>query len=444
MTDDAPAGFAAFVLARGDALHDAAYQLTGDHERAELLVAQALSAAWPRWARLGGDPEPFVRRAVADGLAPRWQRGVSREPPAALAVDGEPLADWSTPWVDPDDDPDRRAADRVAGALRLVTTRHRARLRMGAGAVVLLLVAAVAVVAKTMAPQSHPAQRSHPATQPATAPTPIRLELPAYYDGGRMTKSLTVDLSREGTTTLSFTPTVWGLDFAFRCPARTSGAAEFDIRVKGYLILGGRCSRTDPNGAFAQPGDVPVDGSSGDYGISNPAAQTFWQALGVQVGRPVTALVTVKQAGFAANPPPTLLVGVYQDVPFADYPVPSRPATAGPPAYTGPPISDPHAVSLPAGAADGTWTIQLPYRADLVVQGGVSAPGQVQVRVDGVLVGGYDSYEYAPGNGFVVGLGPPWPVGHRPPKPGQPVTITVTLSHFAEPYWKLALGHSTS
>ena len=48
------AGFEAYVVARGDALHRTAYLLTHDHALAEDLVQTALAKAWPAWGRIQG------------------------------------------------------------------------------------------------------------------------------------------------------------------------------------------------------------------------------------------------------------------------------------------------------------------------------------------------------------------------------------------------------
>jgi hypothetical protein len=444
VTSDEPASFAAYVTARGDSLHDTAYLMTGDHAAAEQLLLDALVAAWPRWHRGSGDPEPFVQRALRDGVAPRWHRGSSREPATELAVDDEPLR-GPDPAAPGDVDAAQRAADRFAAVVRRVSERRRLRRRVGAVAAVVVAVCATAVVVKTLEPQAHPAASAHAPHR--VAPTPPHAALPTYYDGGRMLQSVKVDLSHVASTTLAFTPTVWGLDFAFRCPVLMSGEARFEIRLKGHLILGTGCSGPDPDGVINVPGEVSVDGSSGDYGSSNPSARTYWQALGIRIGQPARVVITVKEPGFATSPPPALLVGVYQDVPFAEYPLPARPATVPPPEETGLPATHAHRITLPGGSANGTWTLRLPYRPDLVVQGGVSGPGQIQVKVDGVLVSGYDSYDYQRGRWFTANVGPPWPPwppGRKQPRAGQTITVTVTMSGFEGPDWRLELGRSAT
>ena len=51
MTRDQPASFASYVTARGDALHNTAYRMTGDH-----------AAAWPPWPP--GRKQPRVGQTI--------------------------------------------------------------------------------------------------------------------------------------------------------------------------------------------------------------------------------------------------------------------------------------------------------------------------------------------------------------------------------------------
>jgi hypothetical protein len=431
-----PPGFESFVTARGDALHHAALLLTGDDDRAEGVLQDALSRAWPRWSRIAAEPEPFVRRAIADGVAPRWHRGTSREPAAELAVDGESLA---AP-TDDDGRPDVAPADRIAAVRRLVAARRRWRRQVGASVLVAAMVAAVVVGVEALQPQPHRAAR---VVHPVKVDTPQSASIPTYYNGGRLINSAQVDLSRAGNTSFVITPTRFGLDFAFRCPVLMSGSARFEIRVKGYLMLGSGCIGSDPGGGIGGPQVLAIDGSGGVSGGGDPTMTTFWRALGVRLDRPAPIVVTVTTAAFAATPSPMMTVGVYQDVPFADYPLPSRPTRVLPPTDIGLAIGHPRQVVTPGGAANGTWTVRVPYRSGLLVTGAISAPGQVRVRLDGAPVGGADSWDYD-GVSLEVPLGPSLPAGVAVPRAGQLVTITVTMSGFTAHDWKIALGQSNS
>jgi DNA-directed RNA polymerase specialized sigma24 family protein len=74
-------GFEAYVLARGDALHRTAYLLTHDHALAEDLVQTALARSWRSWARIHGEPDPYVRKVMMHTYASWWRRRWNGERP---------------------------------------------------------------------------------------------------------------------------------------------------------------------------------------------------------------------------------------------------------------------------------------------------------------------------------------------------------------------------
>ena len=67
----------AFVALRWHRLLRVAYLLTADWAAAEDLLQNALVKAWFAWRRIGGDPEPYVRRIVVttfvSGRRRRWR-----------------------------------------------------------------------------------------------------------------------------------------------------------------------------------------------------------------------------------------------------------------------------------------------------------------------------------------------------------------------------------
>lgn len=75
-------GFEQYVAARRAALLRTAYLLTGQHEDAEDLVQVALVKAVPKWGRIAGDPEPYVRRILVNENISRWRGRRWREQPA--------------------------------------------------------------------------------------------------------------------------------------------------------------------------------------------------------------------------------------------------------------------------------------------------------------------------------------------------------------------------
>jgi RNA polymerase sigma-70 factor (sigma-E family) len=116
----APDGFEAFVVARGDALHRTAYHLTRDHALAEDLVQTALAKAWPAWRRIEGEPEPYVRKIMVNTYSSWWQRRWRGEQPTEQL----PETSAGTTGRRPASDPDER--DALRRALAALPRRQRA------------------------------------------------------------------------------------------------------------------------------------------------------------------------------------------------------------------------------------------------------------------------------------------------------------------------------
>ncbi len=68
----------------------------------------------------------------------------------------------------------------------------------------------------------------------------------------------------------------------------------------------------------------------------------------------------------------------------------------------------------------------------------------MRVLVDGRLIGGYESWDYTP-ESWTVGLDPATlqDVGVHP-RAGESITFTIEFSGFAQPDWKVELGHDPS
>jgi RNA polymerase sigma-70 factor (sigma-E family) len=80
-TDD----FSTYVAARGDALLQFAYVLTGNGTDAQDIVQDALWRALPRWDRIRAveDVDAYVRRMVVNAHISWWRRFKRRESPTA-------------------------------------------------------------------------------------------------------------------------------------------------------------------------------------------------------------------------------------------------------------------------------------------------------------------------------------------------------------------------
>src|ERR1041384_5155834 len=68
------ADFTDFVTHRGAALLRTAFLLCGgDRTAAEDLLQDVLERAFPKWRRIRGRPEPYLRAALANTAANRWR-----------------------------------------------------------------------------------------------------------------------------------------------------------------------------------------------------------------------------------------------------------------------------------------------------------------------------------------------------------------------------------
>ena len=84
-----------FVVARSDRLLRTAYLLSGDPDRAEDLLQDALAEAWADWDHNERDPDAAVRSAMVRlyaGWWPAWRRGLRRS-----AVERDPAGLWRLP-----------------------------------------------------------------------------------------------------------------------------------------------------------------------------------------------------------------------------------------------------------------------------------------------------------------------------------------------------------
>lgn len=93
----APPDFDSWVVARGPSLLRLAIALTGNQSDAEDLVQEALSKAFPQWARIGllDDPDAYAKRMIVNAHVSLWRRTRRREVPVA-----EPPSAGSVPGPD--------------------------------------------------------------------------------------------------------------------------------------------------------------------------------------------------------------------------------------------------------------------------------------------------------------------------------------------------------
>ncbi len=84
-------GFEEFVSTRSPALLRTAYLLCGgDRGAAEDLLQDVLERVYPKWRRISGDPEAYIRAALANAAANRWRRRSRRVAEVPLAGEAAP------------------------------------------------------------------------------------------------------------------------------------------------------------------------------------------------------------------------------------------------------------------------------------------------------------------------------------------------------------------
>jgi RNA polymerase sigma-70 factor (sigma-E family) len=119
-SDDGPPDFDTWVSHRGAGLLRFAYLVTRDRGRAEEAVQDALIAAYPRWSRIGADPDAYVRRCIVNADISRWRRFFRRETPVDDPSTLSPLAGG------PDHAASHADADAVWQLCASLPTRQRA------------------------------------------------------------------------------------------------------------------------------------------------------------------------------------------------------------------------------------------------------------------------------------------------------------------------------
>jgi RNA polymerase sigma-70 factor (sigma-E family) len=91
-----PVGFREYVAASQDRLIRASWLLTGDEHAAQDLLQTKLMRVWPRWERLvaTGDPDAYVRRALANNHVSAMRRSWRNELPVEDLPEGPVDADF--------------------------------------------------------------------------------------------------------------------------------------------------------------------------------------------------------------------------------------------------------------------------------------------------------------------------------------------------------------
>jgi len=386
-------GFAAYATARTYALLGFARALTADDEAAAELTTEALARVHEAWLRLDDDPEPFARevivrtylggrrarRPAADGVARKdraaWalvavaglslgeaarvldtapaavQRAVQRIEQHAAATAGPPGRP-GTP--NPTPAPAQRLdLDRVADRVGRARRRHRA----AAAVVALVAVGFGSLVARTVLT----------AREVTPGPQPSDSTFADFAEGGRLAGEASVPLSI-GNVALDARSPADQIGIGVSCDAATTLSAQ--ISVDGDLVLTLPCGR-DP--------------------LIHP---------GVPVKRGRAAVVGVRVVGTDGSAQPTtagtLHLAWYQPVAWSAYPLPPPPAKRTPL-----PLPDPDPAANYLTSADGrtdgnpvSRSFQIPEVFQ--VKASTVAPGRLTVRINGVQVAAFTSWDYQP------------------------------------------------
>jgi hypothetical protein len=317
---------------------------------------------------------------------------------------------------------DRTAAHhlRLSAVRARIAARRRRRTAVGAAcAAVVLLVTGTTIALNRATTDPSPGR-------PAPAATRGRLieGFPEYAEGTRVTAAGSAALPTR-TIDLTLVPGTPRLVLFGRC--RVGGGVRLDVelQVNGHGVLSGGCD-----------GALPSIG----YDLSE---------AGVEPGRPVTVRMVVTGARTRTRPTvgpaddeqgvPTAVpadgdfaLAVGEPVPFADYPLPSRPAALKPLGSAMPSPDAGSKASLgPVLRADPTdpnrrQRLTVTWRAVETVWMVAQTPGALHLRVDGTEVMTNKWWDYGQGRQS----GPPdstWP--GRPVWPGKQVTIEVVPEH---------------
>jgi hypothetical protein len=342
--------------------------------------------------------------------------------------------------------------DRLAAVRRRIT--HRRQLTI-AGATAAILVVAVAIpVAISLGGRLGRADGpGHQATSPVPNPTPpgpIAMVMPEFSNGYRRVAQATAAFPDQMRFELVYTPS--SPHYRVYADCRTEPSLELWVQVKDappqyadHRVVD--CYPDYSTRLGMSPVDVTLFSTPMDN-LGTPI-DDFGRWPDVTVGQPVTLVVTLRTWG-VAEPGLTgygrAIVGVYEPVPIADFPLPPPPAqladldqlTQIPPTWELAPkpeqlIDTLDSRTLPSPSGTFELTVPMPARMACAVDS--VGPGELSFAVAGFRQidvifwdwGGRTAYE-GPRVNDAAKYGIPV---------GDPLTITVTASRFDVPAWRL-------
>lgn len=304
---------------------------------------------------------------------------------------------------------------------RRITTRRRRR-------VALTAVTCAAVLAIAGGYTALPRDAVDP-TPANTAPT-FTGGFPAYAQGARLTGYASAPVP-SGAVSLTWTPSTSDIFVAVACRG-----VPRDMAVLSTLDLNG------PYGGFNCRDETIFF----RYGQIPP---TFSDPR-VRVGEPNTLALTLDSGipvpGASPGAMPTsgtLELAVYERVPFAEYPLPTRPGALKPLDSAKTCANDQVLRSDPRDPGKPV-SVVTQWRDQLMVSLASQTPGLLHVTFDGVAVSSAEWWDYdatPQGRTWHTEL-PPGTVasGWSSPGLGEPFTVTVTPLHVTGD-WQVTVGH---
>ncbi len=268
---------------------------------------------------------------------------------------------------------------------RLLTRRRRTR------SGVLALAAAVALTAVVV-----PLSRQTTVVPGLASAVPLASPAP-YYGGGRLIGTATTGDGSAASVT--FTPTGTAVTLLPSCQDVT---ATTSTGVGGGGLMFGSCSGSTSFGAGSAAGIFPA-------------------------GRSTTVTLTRTSGTGPAQ------LAVYQGVPRAEYVFPPQPAVR-----EDPPVQGAVVTSAAAAGANGTTTADVAVRATSQLSLGTSAPGELTVSADGVVLATAVSWDWTPALSFVDLSTRNLAFHGIAVAVGQPITVQVRTSGFTVPGWAVS------
>jgi hypothetical protein len=310
--------------------------------------------------------------------------------------------------------------NRRAAVARRVT-RHRRVQALSALSALLVLVGGIAGASGVV---RHRTASVPPAVTPSPSIEPGGL--PRYQEGGKLVASAAIDASQQSTGSLTFVADSWDMLIGESC-AVLGTDMWLAIKINGHEKGRSGCSPAGGGGTFGGP-----------FGQQ----EQFWRDLGVELGKPMTVSFEVGRQKTMAHPSPLAhvpatglaTVGVYDAIPFDQYPLPPRPE-----GWT--PISsaqyemDPSVHQIGQIGDFGTsgvesgLTVTLPKHLEIVIS--ATSPGIVRVLIAGKPVLACGSYGWGQGcDGGLTHVGEEQLAGLVT---GHTAVVSVQTEHFTVP-----------